>query len=403
MFENIVNQSVTNLLKNDIQKEILPGAILFSGNSCSAKLSTALEVARILSCSGEKKGDWNCHCSSCLSNKALVNPNVIIAGSRDCSPEILASKETFINSLYEHATYLEATRYLFIRSVRKLTSRFCQVLWQGDSNASKIASLVSEIDEELENIDFPHNLPSIEDVKNCCENLIKLCTKLESDFLYDSIPINNIRNVSSWVRIKASEGKKTIIIENADKMLENVRNALLKILEEPPEDTIFILTTTKKSAIMPTILSRVRLYNFSERNLDRQNEVINRVFHNSKFSGTINEYLLNFLPVKLETVKSCAENFYNQTENLKIPEISKIVKECNNFEPRIILKLFIQELIKLQKNNLKFASGTQKSFEILSELRKFYLNITTFNQSVQAGFENLLKSLIKINKIYGAF
>ena len=36
----------------------------------------------------------------------------------------------------------------------------------------------------------------------------------------------------------SEEGKKTIIIENADRMQTSVRNALLKILEEPPEDCV---------------------------------------------------------------------------------------------------------------------------------------------------------------------
>ena len=53
--------------------------------------------------------------------------------------------------------------------------------------------------------------------------------------------------------MKSVEGKKTIIIENADRMLESVRNALLKILEEPPVDTIFILTTSQRNLVMPTI------------------------------------------------------------------------------------------------------------------------------------------------------
>lgn len=401
MFENIVNQSVTSLLKNDIQKNNLPGAILFNGNSGSGKLSTALELARVLSCKGQKKGDWLCTCSNCLSNKALVNQNVIIAGSRDCSPEILASKETFINALYENAPYIEATRYLFIRSIRKLTSRFNQILWQGDSNISKIASVIGEIDEELENIDFPHKIPPLEETKKCTENLVKLCSKLESDFLYDSIPINNIRNVSSWARLKVQEGKKTIIIENADKMLENVRNALLKILEEPPEDTVFILTTSKKSAVMPTILSRVRIYNFSERSLESQKQVITRVFHNKNFNGTINDFLLNFLPVKFNDLEQKAKDFYSDISSFKIPEIQKIIKDCNNFEPRIMLKIFIQAIVKEQKAFLSSAQGTYKAFETLKELKNCYSNITTYNQSVQAAFENLVKELSKINKIYG--
>ena len=79
---------------------------------------------------------------------------MLILGPRDCTPEISAASETFLNAVFKNASYLEASRYLFIRSVRKLTSRFNQVLWKDDSNLSKIASVISEIDENLETLDF---------------------------------------------------------------------------------------------------------------------------------------------------------------------------------------------------------------------------------------------------------
>ena len=47
----------------------------------------------------------------------------------------------------------------------------------------------------------------------------------------------------------------TLIIENADKMQEGSRNAMLKILEEPPEHVVFILATTELHKIPATVLS----------------------------------------------------------------------------------------------------------------------------------------------------
>ena len=84
----------------------------------------------------------------------------------------------------------------------------------------------------------------------------------------------------------------TMIIENADKMQESVRNALLKILEEPPADCNFVLTTSNRGAVMPTILSRVRTYNFYHRTVSQQLEVVKRVFHDDDISfSNISEYL----------------------------------------------------------------------------------------------------------------
>ena len=398
MFENIISQDAVSLLKKDLEKKCFPGAVLFCGNRGSAKLSSALEVARLLSC--QRNGSWLCDCPECLLNKALVNQNVLILGPRDCTPEISAASETFLNAVFKNASYLEASRYLFIRSVRKLTSRFNQVLWKDDSNLSKIASVISEIDENLETLDFPHKLPSSEEIQKVLEILLKLCIKLESDFLYDSIPINNIRNVSSWAHLKSKDGKKTVIIENADRMLENVRNALLKILEEPPEDTVFILTASKKNAVMPTILSRVRPYYFTDRSLEKQQEVIRRVFHNDEFSGTVNDFLLNYLPVKSCDIEKKAEEFLFSLKNSKIPQISVLCKECNNFEPRIILKIFLNKLVNLERHLMKNSCGASFSFEFLNEIKKCYTNIVTFNQSIQSAFEILCKKIINLKAKY---
>ena len=92
-------------------------------------------------------------------------------------------------------------------------------------------------------------------------------------------------------------------------MQVSVRNALLKILEEPPVDCVFILLTTQRNAIMQTILSRVRTYNFMERSPQVQKEVIQRVFHNDYFNGEINEFLLNYLPVPATKLRENAKAF----------------------------------------------------------------------------------------------
>lgn len=56
--------------------------------------------------------------------------------------------------------------------------------------------------------------------------------------------------------------KKVYIINHADKMTVNAANSLLKFLEEPPSETLAILTTTQVQQILPTIMSRCQLINF---------------------------------------------------------------------------------------------------------------------------------------------
>lgn len=401
MFDNVLNQNITSQISRDIVSGQFPGAVLYSGPQGSGKLTCALETSRILSCVGAKKGHWLCECPSCLQHKALVSNNVIIAGPRDCTPEISASSRTFLNAVYSDAKYLTAARYLFIRSVRKLTQRFNPILWQDDDKLNKIAVLMADIDEELEPLDFPHSLPESDKIKKSCEKLVELCTKLESSFLYDSIPIAQIRNVSNWARLKSIDGKKTIIIENADRMLESVRNALLKILEEPPADTMFILTTSRRNAVMPTILSRVRTYGFTERSLGQQQEVIKRVFHEDSFSGSINDFLLTFLPVKPDVLTEKAADFITSIVSGHIPDIGQIVKACDSFDPRIMLKIFLNGIQLKTAKLLENPAGTQAAFELTKALKDCWNNVTVYNQSVVSAMEILVRDIAKINKIHG--
>lgn len=401
MYDNLLHQNVTALLTNDIQKNQLPGAILFNGIQGSGKLTCALETARILSCTGEKKGYWLCTCPSCLQHKALVSNNLLITGPRDCTPEISAATKAFLNAVTANSKHLVASRYLFLRSVRKLTSRFSPVLLKGDEKLNKIASLMSAIDEEIEPLDFPHELPDFESISKACEKIASSCEKLETEFLYDSIPIALIRNAFTWARLKSVDGMKTIIIENADRMSDSVRNALLKILEEPPADTVFILTTARRNAVMPTILSRVRTYNFAERNLDQQKEVISRVFHNEVFSGSIDDFLLTFLPVTPDALRNEAKKFFDVIASSKLPDNGAVIKSCGNFDPRNMLKIFLQGIQQCSRKLLSEPSGCEAAKEISEALQTCWSNVTIYNQSVNSALEILVRDMAKINKLHG--
>ena len=401
MFENLLHQNASSQIKNDITKSIFPGAVLFAGPKGSGKLTCALETARILSCMQTPKARWNCTCPSCLRHKSLTQTNLLLTGPRDCTPEIKASRETFLCALKEKQSFLDATRYLFLRSIRKLTLRFNQVLWEGDDKLNKIAVVMQEIDENLELLDFPRALPEFEEVEKISEKLIKLTEKLETEFLYDSLPVSQVRNISSWARVKTAGEKNTVIIENADRMLENVRNALLKILEEPPENTVFILTATRRSAVMPTILSRVRLYNFVERSAENQLEVIRKVYHDEAFNGNVEEFLQGYLPLSPSELQRTAYSFVEEVTGGVIPEISSVIKDCKNFEPRDMLKIFLDRMNLLFRPLMKTSKGTLVLEEVNKAIFDCYNSVTVYNQGVQAAFERLARELVKINRLNG--
>lgn len=395
MFENLVCQEASKELISDIKNNLMPQAVLFSGNEASGKLTAALETARVLSCHEPNAGKWQCECPSCLQHKSLICSNLMLLGPRDCSLEIAAAKETFLLAVRTSSSHIIATRYLFLRSVRKLTLRFNEILWKGENNLSKISSLMEDINEKLEQLDFPRSLPEYSELEKLCEDLIKQCNKLENEYLYDSIPVNQIRNVEEWAHIKSEEGKKTIIIENADRMQTSVRNALLKILEEPPADCVFILLTSKRNAIMQTILSRVRTYNFRERTPENQMQVIQRVFHNETFNGTINNFMLTFLPVAPAKIMEQAQIFFDAVVKKSIPDLAAIVKECGNFSPRVELKLFLTDLALLFKPYRNTQRGAEMCARIMELLRQCQDNIIMYNQTPASAFEILFRDMRK--------
>jgi DNA polymerase-3 subunit gamma/tau len=82
--------------------------------------------------------------------------------------------------------------------------------------------------------------------------------------------VDDIRNLVDQVRFAPQSGKyKVYIIDEVHMLSTSAFNAFLKTLEEPPSYAIFILATTEKHKIIPTILSRCQIYDFKRiSNLD---------------------------------------------------------------------------------------------------------------------------------------
>ncbi|MDC7125397.1 MAG: hypothetical protein PQJ46_07510, partial [Spirochaetales bacterium] len=319
MFENIIGQErVTKELEKALKTNTLPGAILFSGEHYSGKVSTALELARSLSCKGDKS--WNCSCKNCESHRNMLYPYLQIIGPGNFIDEINICADIVKNGQPVYA------RYMFIRSVRKLLKRFDPVLWEGTENKYKqVASNAVKAEELLREISV--NSDDIQDSVKFVKKVDKIvseCSKVADSIANDKIPIDQIRKISSWAH-SATDSVKIIIIENADAMGESSRNSLLKILEEPPSSCYFILTTSRKGAIIPTILSRVRIFNFPERTQADSAEVINRIFREDSGSfRSIREYFLG-RKTDYETIKKLSEVFVSAIkENSKSGKILNI-------------------------------------------------------------------------------
>ena len=75
--------------------------------------------------------------------------------------------------------------------------------------------------------------------------------------------VDDIRNITDQVNVPAQNGRYRVFIIDEVHMLSNQAfNAFLKTLEEPPKNVVFILATTERHKVIPTILSRCQIYDF---------------------------------------------------------------------------------------------------------------------------------------------
>jgi DNA polymerase-3 subunit delta' len=80
--------------------------------------------------------------------------------------------------------------------------------------------------------------------------------------LANSVAVADIRKVNPFLRMTASDGGwRVVVIDDADTMNRSAQNALLKILEEPPKNTLLILVAHRVGALIPTIRSRAQVIN----------------------------------------------------------------------------------------------------------------------------------------------
>ena len=74
-----------------------------------------------------------------------------------------------------------------------------------------------------------------------------------------SIGVDEVRELMDYLSRRPYEGRWHVaIVERADRMTPSAQNALLKTLEEPPQDTVFFLLTDTPGALLPTVKSRLR-------------------------------------------------------------------------------------------------------------------------------------------------
>ena len=138
-------------------------------------------------------------------------------------------------------------------------------------------AIVKTLNNAIKNDNIPQALlfcgPRGVGKTSCARILAKTINDLEDDFEFNIFELDaasnnsveDIRNITDQIRVPPQTGRyKVYIIDEVHMLSNQAFNAFLKSLEEPPEHVVFILATTEKNKILPTILSRCQIYDFKK-------------------------------------------------------------------------------------------------------------------------------------------
>ena len=123
--------------------------------------------------------------------------------------------------------------------------------------------------------------------------------------------VEDIRQLIEQVRIPPQIGKyKEFIIDEVHMLSQAAFNAFLKTLEEPPHHAIFILATTEKHKILPTIMSRCQIYDFKRMGV---NDIVGHLKNVAEKEGiTVEDAALNIIAQKADGGMRDALSIFDQ-------------------------------------------------------------------------------------------
>ena len=145
--------------------------------------------------------------------------------------------------------------------------------------------------------------------------------------------VENIKALMEQTRIPPQVGKyKVFIIDEVHMLSQAAFNAFLKTLEEPPAHVVFILATTEKHKILPTILSRCQIYDFERMTVEN---TINHLKHVAEKEGiTYEEEALALIAEKADGGMRDALSIFDQTASFCQGNITyeKVIEDLNELD-----------------------------------------------------------------------
>lgn len=197
---------------------------------------------------------------------------------------------------------------------------------------------------------FPSTIIISSDQEEIAQQINKICANLKNENLSNNPDIFTINQNTGWTieltrQIKHflsqkpfNHPNKIVIISQAENLNIESQNALLKMLEEPGENNYFILSSSKPTKLLPTIISRCQIIKFKNDSSLSDNQPL-EIFHQIKKDLTTSELLskdkTQILPY-LEDQLKIQQKLLVKNPNLETSRlIQRIIKSIQMIEANV--------------------------------------------------------------------
>ncbi|MHB9093747.1 MAG: DNA polymerase III subunit delta' [Eubacteriales bacterium] len=185
----------------------------------------------------------------------------------------------------------------------------------------------------------------------------------------NNIKIDQVRELQKGAQYKPYEaGKKVYLLNQAESMTTEAANCLLKILEDPPPDTIFLLTAVNQYNLLPTILSRCLSISLSRVPLAQIEQMLLKNNLGDPTTAALTAALSDGLPGIASLMAESGDGLvarelvFDLVERLTTGKINELLKTAEEFEKRKeILPDILEQLLLWYRDRLIWLQTGQES------------------------------------------
>ncbi len=380
----LADAAVRDGIFDSCDKGMLSRSVLFAGPRMSGRLTTALELAFHMD---GRDGDY----------AMLESDNIVFIPQRNLLVPVMSA----YNLLKENTSM--GMRNHFVREIRKVLLQYHPALQDSgtDQKKDRLFDRAASVQEQL----FDLAAADCDDRKtllSICDGIME--DVLSKDFLSKGrkkggLVVDDVRLIRNY--LYGGGGRRFVMIENIEQAQDAAKNALLKILEEPPEGGYFFLVSDNPQRILPTILSRVVKFTFPAPSAGDLNCFLKSVFHSRKEYGDLDEFF--FRHAVEEKEREMLEEYAVQFHKMLFGEGRRDPDTLNGLfsflEKSGGMQYFRKLVVNLLKKDLESsARPAHEICRIMGLMNGAAEDMDVFNQGLRNAYDLVLREASFVNE-----